>query len=738
MTISTLTPDLENIDISAFTINGNIPAVRYRSAYMVYDEVLFEGRWCGRYWSADGRVTPEKHAWEVFNEAFFCLPTNAFGLEINGQSLNAFWEWSNFTTRKHERSGGIESIVELVNPIMPVKVEIHTILDGTAFLTRWLEITNISGAPQAMSRVYPFSGVLWTYKMFEYYLQDRRKHAFSLGYYHSTHPHWEANFTWKELEHGVFRVEGRKGHSGYGLPFFIARNEYSGDYFMCHLAWSGNWEIEFLTEDEPQGEESNLAFKAGPAALAPQRVIAPNETIKTPAVHIGTMSGDLDTLSQESHKHLRRSVIAPMPKDRGYLVKYSTLNESGEYFLDKANYEQAILRQVDIASELGIELFLVENAWQGKQHTHGSWGIAGDWFPNAWLPNGLRVVREYVRQKKMLFGLYAEIETIGFDSDLFIKHPDWCLMRDGKPVIGYQRTRRSMLDLTKPEVAAWMESEVCRLIEENDMDLFRLDANVRLIFEGGQKFVNGYVESHYWRYYEAFYAIWERVQKRFPHVLLQQASSGGCRNDVGIMGQFQEAALTDGMHRSRELSSFNGFTLGLPPEIFNIMAGLPHPIYEPRGDYLTQLRVTAVLCPPTIVDIGLIPPDAGKILAERKEQTKRMIELYKRFIRPILPECVVYHHAPITEREVKEDWFAIEYTSQDRTRGYAFIVRLKNAVEPFYLLQFRGLDIGRKYRVTFDNDLSTTLIDGVTLMQEGVRITLKGLLTSELVLVEAV
>ncbi len=73
-------------------------------------------------------------------------------------------------------------------------------------------------------------------------LPQRQTHTlYTLGYFASSLSHWEGDFAWKPLTNGTFRIEGRRGHSGYGLPFFMVRNEITGETFVSHLEWSGNW-----------------------------------------------------------------------------------------------------------------------------------------------------------------------------------------------------------------------------------------------------------------------------------------------------------------------------------------------------------------------------------------------------------------------------------------------------------------------------------------------------------------
>ena len=82
----------------------------------------------------------------------------------------------------------------------------------------------------------------------------------------------------------------------------------------------------------------------------------------------------------------------------------------------------------------------------------------------------------------MLFGLWMDAERIGSESKVAQDHPDWLARRyDGQAELG------GMIDLTRAEVAEWMEGQIERLITEHELDLFRLDYNVGNIGAGGQQ-----------------------------------------------------------------------------------------------------------------------------------------------------------------------------------------------------------------------------------------------------------
>src|SRR5690606_15687745 len=134
--------------------------------------------------------------------------------------------------------------------------------------------------------------------------------------------------------------------------------------------------------------------------------------------------------------------------------------------------------------EVGCELYLIDAGWY-RGSSKGWHETAGDWYAGEHLPNGLEPIFAYARQKGLLYGLWVEIERIGEKSGVYQEHPDWVLTRYGKPV------ERGPLDVTKPEVAEWMEAEIVRIIERYDLDLYRLDYNIN-IWEGGQTERDGF------------------------------------------------------------------------------------------------------------------------------------------------------------------------------------------------------------------------------------------------------
>jgi len=703
--------------------------IRYVSGLTVYEEALIDGRWIGRYWTSNGRIRPDMFVEGANHEAVQNLPIEAFELEIDGQTLNGYWEWVNAQVEGEAVDAAVRHVaVTLRHTVRPISVVVHTRLDGTAVLTRWLEIHNLSDKPAALARVQPFAGLLWRMANVRDHLSSEVSNAFTLGRFQSSSPLHEGCFNWEAIPNGTLRIEGRKGRSGHGSPFFIIRNEANGEHAIAHLAYSGNWSYDLVADQDPARSEATLCFKVGPAGVAPLRVIAPNETIQTPAVHLGLVYGDLDTTVQAMHTHIRTSVVPPQPHGCAQRFEH---NHWG-YVADRVT-EDFLRRDIDVAAETGAELYILDAGWFGTEP--GRWyHTVGDWWAGKWLSEGVRPIREYARDKGLLFGIWMEAECVGSLSKLFQEHPDWLLQRNGKLVVrGRAGAEHYMLDLTKSEVATWFEAEINRVVEELDLDLFRLDYNIDP-FEGGHSLHDGFVENTLWRHYEILYGVFERLRARHPQLILENCSSGGGRTDLGMVGRFHTTWMSDLAQLPRSLAILNGMSLALPPELCNRIAGYMNGEELFYGDLDTQFRAPLFGHP---VMVGSAP-SVEEMVPAFGQRLKRSVEIYQQHIRPLLPTCKVFHHTPVIDFRNPRGHCVLEYATPDGAKVVAGIFRLAGPGDESYHFNPRGLDRGRRYRVFFDNTQESMEVSGLVLANEGLAIRLADPLTSELLIFEAI
>ncbi|MNN51312.1 Alpha-galactosidase [compost metagenome] len=125
-------------------------------------------------------------------------------------------------------------------------------------------------------------------------------------------------------------------------------------------------------------------------------------------------------------------------------------NWEATYFNFNADSIEAIAKA---GSELGIELFVLDDGWFGHRDSDNS--SLGDWFEDKRkLPQGLNDLAHRVKETGLQFGLWFEPEMISPDSDLYRSHPDWCLH-----VPGHRRTLardQLVLDMSRADVREYL------------------------------------------------------------------------------------------------------------------------------------------------------------------------------------------------------------------------------------------------------------------------------------------
>jgi len=617
------------------------------------------------------------------------------------------------------RAGSRHVAVELDNLKLPIRVKVHTVLDGTPVFTRWLEITNRDDHAVALVRVFPWAGRLWGADA-----------PMQLGSTVRSDYPWEGWFKWKSLEPGANVIRQDLGLA-YHHPLFLLRNEAKSEYFFGQLAWPLNRVMEFQ-------RDRGLRFKMGPTSVDALRVIAAGETVATPALHLGYTKGGFDDAVQAMHDHIRRSVLAPRPADRAYRVQCLLPEDQRMTVYRGKDYtEPNLQRFVDVMAAVGVELFLLDGpTWCAN---YGEWLIPN---PQAF-PQGLQPLVEHTHGLGMLFGIYAEPEggrdgytTPGSNiaigpwsrSAAYQQHPQW--FNSGTP----EHHHAPVLNLAMPAAAAYMESDLENIINHYQLDLYRHDFNTVVQGEGSETEREGFMESDYWRHYEAFAAIFDHVRARHPQLILQQASGGGSRLDLGTLAHFDEHFTSDRTSAPEVYRMLSGLSVYLPPEVLVTPLGMADPKH--RLDFVTMLRTIYALGNTPMVFNSLVPKDTEALTPQVRAQFLHYSDLYKNFMRPVLGQIRVYHHAPVNATGGVEsgDWFAMEFTSTDRTRGWALIVRLAKTGGDTLAFKPKGLDPAAQYEVSFDNTDRREAFRASRLMRQGLSIQISGEPASELLL----
>jgi alpha-galactosidase len=711
-------------------LDGEKPVIGYRFGATVYEETFDEGRFVSAGWNTAGYTQnvmendPRRLPYEVFAEP------QSFDVEIDGRSLAFDWQFEGFAKREEkEESNGrslLHGIVTLRSRILPLVVEVHTILDGTSILTRYISLTNQSAAPMNVSALAPMCGGLEVVPAWSEYQEGTPdpERLYSLGYMESSSWGQEGLFRWHPLPNAGFDIFGRYRRDRYRQPMFMLRNHALGSFFTAQLGWSGGFAFHFDLCTDAVDKGASLYFKVALDSPKPMLVLAPGESYRSPSVHIGCLQGDLDDAVHAMHTHIRASVFT-LPDARGR-KGWIEAGVGPERIMDSA----AIAHIADTAAAVGAEAVIIDAGWYCPPGTEGSeWHRrSGDWFADPVKhPDDFKKVREPIHERGMLFGLWLDAERIGSLSRIFAEHPDWVARRY---VTG---AKTSMLDMTMPEVAEWVEQQIGRLVDAYGIDLFRLDYNIL----SGETFLKirrgGIDECGTIRYDEAVNRMYRNLRLKYPDVVFENCASGGARADLGFMRNFTHTWVSDWQIAPRSFAITNGMTMVLPPEsVDRLVSGMG---CHTRASLDFQVRHTLFGRPSTNTYNALgsaFHPDQIAFVRHS------FVDIYRDFVRTFVEDSRTYHHTPECWRTQPTGVGILERASADGTKGMVGVFHLSGVGNEATVVHPRGLDMSRTYAVTFDNSGATVHVSGYELVHEGIRVRLDGALTSELILYAAV
>ena len=366
----------------------------------------------------------------------------------------------------------------------------------------------------------------------------------------------EANLQRFPLHHGVQRIESVRGSSSpQHQPFFaLAAPDAAADRGLVigfHLVYSGN----FLAQAElDQFGMVRAQIGIHPDGFAWQ--LEPGEKFTTPEAFLNCTAGGLNGLRQNFHAFYLRHLMPP----RFAGVERPVLLNSWESMYYDVTLSK-IERQAELARQLGVELFVLDDGWFRKGNS--SRDSMGDWRCNLRkLPGGIPAAARIIHSKGMKFGLWFEPEAVTPDSELFQTHPDWVLQTPGYPMT--QGRHEYLLDLSRPEVVDYLFGVLDSYLQKCGIDYIKWDMNRPLTdFCSMAPGARQGETAH--RYVLGLYRLLDRITTVYPRLLIEGCSSGGARFDPGMLyyvGQNWTSDNTDGHDR---LAIQAGYSLLYPP-----------------------------------------------------------------------------------------------------------------------------------------------------------------------------
>ncbi len=412
------------------------------------------------------------------------------------------------------------------------------------------------------------------------------------------------------------------------LPMAIVENLKLGLAWFWQIEHNGSWYWEISNVSLRSGYADDVyAYLGGPDDLhsAAWKRLKPGESYETVPIAIGCVQGGF-AAAVEALTWYRRVARA----------RESTSNSRCPViFNDYMNClwgdpsEEKELPLIAAAAKAGCEYFVIDAGWYAELKEDCSQTI-GSWQPTSsrWT-HGLKFVFDQIRRSGMTPGLWLEPEVAGAKSVLAGKPDNWFFVRHGKRVL---KNSRYLLDFRNPEVTAYLDEVVARLVNDYGVGYIKMDYNVDSL-QGTElnadSFGQGLLEHN-----RAHLAWLENILKRYPRLAIENCGSGGGRMDYAMLIRLQIQSMTDQENYRKLPAILVGASAAALPEQLAIWS---YPLQNSDADQASFNMVTAMLC--RIHQSGRLDSlstDAGRQVAEG-------IRIYKEVLRQHIPEAVPFY-----------------------------------------------------------------------------------------------
>ena len=503
------------------------------------------------------------------------------------------------------------------------------------------------------------------------------------------------------LMHGTMEVGSRRGTSSHQHnPGVIlcspdATEEHGGCYGLS-LIYSGNFSMEIEMD---QMDSVRAVCGINPEFF--EYRLEPGEAFDTPQLMMTYSGSGLGRMSANFHSIIRHNLCRGKYKfaRRPVLIN----NWEATYF----NFnEEKILSIARQASELGIEMLVLDDGWFGSRDSDNA-GL-GDWFVNTdKLKGGLTDLVTGINGLGMKFGIWIEPEMVNEDSRLYREHPDWALTIPGRKPC---RSRNQLvLDMSRSEVRDYVFDSIAAVLKSANVEYVKWDMNRSICDVYSAVLPKERQGEVYHRYVLGIYDLMERFTSSFPNILFEGCSGGGGRFDPAILYYSPQIWCSDDTDGIERLEIQYGTSFFYPiSAVGSHVSAIPNHQTGRRTPLATRGVVAMAGSFGYEMDLNLLTED-------EKEAVKAQVEDYKKYY-DLIHNGDYYR---LASPQGDSGFTAWQFVSGDKTRTLLnLVITHVRANAPDLWFKLRGLDPEKRYRLEEDG----RIYSGSALMNAGISI----------------
>ena len=509
----------------------------------------------------------------------------------------------------------------------------------------------------------------------------------------------------KEIRSGSQSIESRRGSSSHAQNPFMAlvrkdTTEQHGEVYGFSLVYSGNFlanvEVDMYENARAQIGINPFDFtwllKSKEEFTAPEAVLVYSNEGLTGMSHIYNC-----LYGKRLCKGKYRDEVRPI------LIN----NWEATYFDFNETKIKEIARE---ATNLGMELFVLDDGWFGKRDDDNS--SLGDWFVNEEkLKGGLNKLATEINEMGLQFGLWFEPEMVSPISELYKEHPDWCIHIPGRN--RSEARRQLILDYSREDVCNYIIEKISEVLSSAPISYVKWDMNRNMSEIGSAKLPANRQREVAHRYILGLYKVLEEITTRFPDVLFESCSGGGGRFDPGMLYYMPQTWTSDNTDAIERLKIQFGTSMVYPNASIGChVSAVPNH----QVDRITPIETRGVVAMSGNFGYEL---DITKLPESEKEIIKEQVKLYKE-IRETIQFGKCYRlSSPFESNDIA--WMFISKDCEEII--VSFVRTLAKPNSKFISLKLVGLDESSKYEILGEN----IIVGGDELMNIGLNVPeLKG------------
>lgn len=509
----------------------------------------------------------------------------------------------------------------------------------------------------------------------------------------------------KEIRSGSQSIESRRGSSSHAQNPFMAlvrkdTTEQHGEVYGFSLIYSGNFlanvEVDMYENARAQIGINPFDFtwllKSKEEFTAPEAVLVYSNEGLTGMSHIYNC-----LYGKRLCKGKYRDEVRPI------LIN----NWEATYFDFNETKIKEIARE---ATNLGMELFVLDDGWFGKRDDDNS--SLGDWFVNEEkLKGGLNKLATEINKMGLQFGLWFEPEMVSPISELYKEHPDWCIHIPGRN--RSEARRQLILDYSREDVCNYIIEKISEVLSSAPISYVKWDMNRNMSEIGSAKLPANRQREVAHRYILGLYKVLEEITTRFPDVLFESCSGGGGRFDPGMLYYMPQTWTSDNTDAIERLKIQFGTSMVYPNASIGCHVSV---VPNHQVDRITPIETRGVVAMSGNFGYEL---DITKLPESEKEIIKEQVKLYKE-IRETIQFGKCYRlSSPFENNDIA--WMFISKDCEEII--VSFVRTLAKPNSKFISLKLVGLDESSKYEILGEN----IIVGGDELMNIGLNVPeLKG------------